>query len=841
MNDNGNAIAPSAAAWPARDGRPAPGPLAGVRVLDLTAYAVGPYAVTLLAQLGADVVRVDPPYGDPIRMVQPTHAGEPTTYSSCNIGKRSVVLDLKDEAGRAVALRLAAAADVVVENARAGTLERLGLGYDQLRDHNPDLVYCASSSFGDTGPLRTMGSTDPQGQAFSGFASVNGHAGGGPEVLRYVAMIDLATSMYLLQAVLVGLYTRRRTGRGQYLRTSQMEAAIALQTTRLAEFFATGVPPRPLGSGTATIVPSRAFRCQDGASVSVTARTDAQWAALCEALELPGLGSDPRLATAAGRIEHRTEIDAALERAFAHRPAHWWSRRLPRAGVACVRPRTLEDHLDGHLRGGDAVVRVPHLAAGDTLAVAGPLWSFERTTTWMGAVVSPGRDTAEILGAVSPMSEPTSESSTQRSTRSADPAQRRSATGAVKDAGGGPLAGVLVLDATEGVSGPYCSLLLAGLGADVIKLEPLAGDWLRSVGPPWIDGTGAAAAQLNRGKASVAVDLASDGGQQVLRALLAEADVLLHEMTAEDASARGLGPAALRALNPALVDCAVTPLGESGPWAGLPATELEVQSLAGVSRYLGSLDEPPVRLGADVGGILAGCTAFHAVMAGLLARDGVGGQHVAVSQLGALLGTGTVMIAALDQPDEWTGFHCNAAVYPPDQGIATADGRLYYGQPLRSEEAWQSFCRAIGAEALLDDPRFATRALRMPNMADLRRELEPYFLRFTTADLMELIVRSDGIGVPINDYADLVAHPQVAALGQVVQTATGPALGLPWRRRDDDFPDPVGTTPSVGADTLGVLARSGMSGEEIDALLTSGAIGAAAGGLTTATNSGGAQ
>jgi crotonobetainyl-CoA:carnitine CoA-transferase CaiB-like acyl-CoA transferase len=394
--------------------------------------------------------------------------------------------------------------------------------------------------------------------------------------------------------------------------------------------------------------------------------------------------------------------------------------------------------------------------------------------------------------------------------------------------GGAPLAGVRVLDATEGVSGPYCSLLLAGLGAEVIKLEPLTGDWLRSVGPPWIDRTGAAAAQLNRGKASVAVDLSSGGGQRVLRTLLAGADVLLHEMTSEEAAARGLGPEALRALNPALVDCAVTPLGEFGPWADLPVTELEVQSLAGVSRYLGALDEPPVRLGADVGGILAGCTAFHAVMAGLLARDAVGGQHAAVSQLGALLGTGTVMIAALDQPDEWTGFHCNAAVYPPDQGIATADGRLYYGQPLRSEEAWQQFCRDIGAEALLDDPRFASRAERMPNMADLRRELEPYFLRFTTADLMELIVRSDGIGVPINDYADLVAHPQVAALGQLVQTATGPALGLPWRRRDDDFPDPTGTAPPLGAHTVDVLTRFGLPAEEIERLLAADAVGAPA-------------
>ncbi|MGD9527610.1 CaiB/BaiF CoA transferase family protein [Pseudonocardia sp.] len=388
------------------------------------------------------------------------------------------------------------------------------------------------------------------------------------------------------------------------------------------------------------------------------------------------------------------------------------------------------------------------------------------------------------------------------------------------------LDGITVVDTTTGVSGPYCSLLLAGLGARVIKIEPAAGDWLRSVGPPWIGSDGAAAAHLNRGKESVVLDLDAEPGRDLLRALLADADVFLHELTVAEAASRGLDPDALRRVTPGLVDCAVTPLGEVGPWSALPASELEVQSLSGVHRYLGGLDAPPVRLGADVGGVLAGCTAFHAVLAGLLAREAVGGQHAAVSQLGALLGTGTVMIAALDDPDEWTGFHCNAATYPPDQGIPTADGRLYYGQPLRSEEAWQRFCHDIGAEALLDDPRFATRALRMPHMAELRVALEPYFRRFPTAELMEHIVRSDGIGVPVNDHAELVAHPQVQALEQVVETGVGPALGLPWRRRDEELPRPTGAVPAIGGDTRAVLAQLGHDPDEIERLVAAGVAGA---------------
>lgn len=386
------------AAWPDRVDARGSGPLAGVRVLDLAAYAVGPWAASLLAQMGADVIRVDPPYGDPIRAVMPTREGEPTTYCSSNLGKRSVILDLKDSAERDVAVRLASAADVVVENARAGTMDRLGMGYEQLRAVNPGLVYCSSSSFGDAGPLQNMGSTDPQGQAFSGFASVNGHPGEGPEVLRYVALIDLTTSMYLLQAVLIGLYARRRTGQSQYIRTSQMEAAIALQVTRFAEYFASGQSPVALGSGSAVLVPSRAFHCQDGTYVSVTAHTDALWQVLCAAVDRPDLAVDERLRTTQGRIEHRDEVDTALAVALGTRPGLWWSKRLARAGVPCVRLLTLEDapDLNEHFRLNRFVNRVPHPIAGE-MAVAGPLWSFEKSRIEQRQAALPGAHTREII------------------------------------------------------------------------------------------------------------------------------------------------------------------------------------------------------------------------------------------------------------------------------------------------------------------------------------------------------------------------------------------------------------------------------------------------------------
>ena len=792
------------ATWPKRpDGDPATGPLAGLRVLDLTAYAVGPWAASNLSQLGADVVRVDPPYGDPIRAVLPRKNGEPTTYMSTSLGKRSLILDLKDPADHRIAVKLAAAADVVLENSRAGTMDRLGLGYDALSVANPRLIYCSSSSYGDAGPMASMGSTDPQGQAFSGFASGNGTPDGDPQVLRYVALVDLGTSMQLLNAVLIGLVGRRRTGQGQHVRTSQMEAAIGLQVTRFAEYFASGTASGPAGSATRSIVPSRAFRCSDGVWVSVTAHTKATWQALCSILAL----SDDLVAgwnTNEARVAHRDEVDAVLAKAIGDMPSAWWTQVLPRNGVPCVRLRTLDEKPEeqAHLIHNRVIQRVQH-PVGGTLAVSGPMWHFERTPAVLGDPELPGAHTKEILDDLANVT------ATQRETLP------RTTPTADIDGVGRALEGVRVLDLTQGVAGPYCGMLLATLGADVVKVEPPGGDWLRRCGPPFVGGMAATAYQLNRDKRSILLDLEDGADVEVLRRLLRTSDVFLHDMTTATARDRGLDPQALRRLNPALVDCSVTPLGESGPWADLPATELEVQSLGGVWRYLGVVGEAPLRIGADVAGVLGGCAAFQGIMAALAGGEEAIGQHVSTSELAAVMGTNTVMIAALDGPDTWDGFHTNAATYPPDHGISTADGQIYYGQPLRSEQAWVDFCHEIGAEALLEEPLFATRELRMPNQMSLRRALQPYFLRHSTAELVEMVRRSDGIAVPVQDVPSVAVHPQISSLGIIVAAAGIRTLAPPWRALDGSIRAATGLTPEAGADAREILAEQGVPEAEI--------------------------
>jgi crotonobetainyl-CoA:carnitine CoA-transferase CaiB-like acyl-CoA transferase len=248
--------------------------------------------------------------------------------------------------------------------------------------------------------------------------------------------------------------------------------------------------------------------------------------------------------------------------------------------------------------------------------------------------------------------------------------------------------------------------------------------------------------------------------------------------------------------------------------------------MSGVTRYVGTLGEAPVRLGADVASVYGGCAGAQAVLAALLERLDSGiGQRAEVSQLGAIFAGLTVMIAALDDPDVWEGFHCLAATGPRDHGIRTRDGVMMYGQPLRSEEPWHEFCHIIGADALLSDPRFATRQHRQPRIAELRRELQPYFERFDTADLIRIITQTEGIGVPFHNFSTLFAHPQVQAMEVLVEADDGAkVVRAPWRFGRSTVNTTLPASGPAGRDTLTALAELGLPDAEVTRLLACGQI-----------------
>ena len=287
-------------------------PLAGIRVVDLTASVAGPYCGLILAGLGADVIKIEhPERGDDARgWGPPFWNGESAVFLVLNAGKRSLGLDVKSPEGLAVAQRLIERSDVFVQSLRPGLAERLGLGFEQLAARNPRLVYCTIGAFGAAGPRSGQPGYDPLMQAAGGIMSVTGEPGR-PPVRAGISAVDQGTGMWSALAILAALMGRDAAGRAQLIDTSLFETAVNWVPYQIAGYLGTGRTPRPMGSGMNMLAPYEAFRARDG-WVMLAAGNDRLFAALCEALGAPELAGDARFLTNADRVVHREELAAIL-------------------------------------------------------------------------------------------------------------------------------------------------------------------------------------------------------------------------------------------------------------------------------------------------------------------------------------------------------------------------------------------------------------------------------------------------------------------------------------------------------------------------------------------------
>ncbi len=292
-----------------------PGPLAGTRVIDLTRALAGPYCTLILGDLGADIIKIElPGTGDETRQWGPPFmAGETSYFMSVNRNKRSVVLDLKSASGVDVLHRLMKSADVLVENFRPGTMDRLGLSYDQAHRLNPSLVYCSVSGFGQTGPRARQPAYDAILQGMGGIQGLSGEPNGGPTRVG-VPIADITAGMFAAYAVAAALYWRERdrSRRGQWIDTSMLGGQVALLTYQAGRYFATQDPPRRIGNRHASIAPYEMFKTADG-FVNVAAANEPMWQRFCRALDLAELLSEPMFATNPDRVTNRAALSARIE------------------------------------------------------------------------------------------------------------------------------------------------------------------------------------------------------------------------------------------------------------------------------------------------------------------------------------------------------------------------------------------------------------------------------------------------------------------------------------------------------------------------------------------------
>jgi crotonobetainyl-CoA:carnitine CoA-transferase CaiB-like acyl-CoA transferase len=349
-----------------------PRALEGVRVLDVTQFMAGPFCTTILADLGADVIKIEPPAGDSTRQMVGAVGTESPSFNAVNRGKRSLVVNLKNPDGLELFKRLAQSADILIENYRPGVMRGLGLGYEALATINPKLIYASISGYGQTGPDRAKGGFDLIAQGVSGIMSITGEPGG-PPVKAGIPLTDLGAGLFALAAVLAAMHHRTRTGVGQFIDTSLVEAGIALSVWEATEYFSGPGIPAPLGSAHRMNAPYQAIRCADG-YVTVGANTDRLFRRLCEVLGHPEWAEVPDFIDNGSRVRNRTKLAALIESVMIQEPRGHWLSLFDTAEIPCG---PINDYAqvfaDPQVAARDMVLETDHPVLGRLRTLGSPL------------------------------------------------------------------------------------------------------------------------------------------------------------------------------------------------------------------------------------------------------------------------------------------------------------------------------------------------------------------------------------------------------------------------------------------------------------------------------------
>jgi crotonobetainyl-CoA:carnitine CoA-transferase CaiB-like acyl-CoA transferase len=372
-------------------------PLKGVRVLDLTRVLAGPYCAMLLGDMGAEVIKVEEPgKGDDTRGWPPFAGGESTYFMSVNRNKKSITLNLKAPEGREILKKLAKRSDVVLENFRTGTMEKLGLGYATLARLNPRLVYCAISGFGESGPESHRGGYDLIVQAESGVMDLTGFPDG-PPVKVGNSIADLVAGMSGAHGVTLALLARQKTRRGQKVEIAMLDVMASLLTYQAGMYLNAGRTPARRGNEHPSIVPYEVFKAADG-YLALGVANNSLWERCCAALERPELVKDPRYATETARVENRGTLVPLLNQVLGARTGEDWMKRLEAVGVPAGRIRTVPEVCESeHLRARGMLVALPHAKAGTVKMMGVPIRLHGTPGKARTAAPVLGADTAAVL------------------------------------------------------------------------------------------------------------------------------------------------------------------------------------------------------------------------------------------------------------------------------------------------------------------------------------------------------------------------------------------------------------------------------------------------------------
>jgi crotonobetainyl-CoA:carnitine CoA-transferase CaiB-like acyl-CoA transferase len=720
------------------------GTLEGVVVLELAQTLAGEIAGGLLADLGATVIKIEPPDGSPVRRRGPGLPGEDSLYfQSENRGKYSVIAGHSELAHEAWPAMLLASADAIVEDLGPGCLEASGLSPADLHARNARLAILRISPFGQTGPLAGERGDDRIAQAFSGLQFATGFPDR-PPIPVTVPLAEAWSAILGAGTLLMAVFHARRSGHGQVVDIGLYQTALRMQEDVVIRHHTTGAVASRMGTESATVVPANVYPTRDGGFIALSGAGDQPFARLCEAIEAPEAVKDPRFATSAARLANRAAADELVRSWVGRHDVADIETRFVKAGVAGTAVRSVDQIIgDAHVQARRSVVSLTSSSGRAFLAPAATP-RFSRTGA-RDATRAPhlGEHTAMIRASVERLV-----------ARPRPDASMPSAPGA------GALAGVRVLDLSQWLAGPAAATLLGDFGAEVIMVE------LPATGASPMDGPGSRGTGFpvtNRNKRSVALDVRAARGREVFLELVRLSDVIVENFRPGTLERWSLGPAELHAVNPRLVILRSSGFGQHGPYAARAAFNPVGLAFGGMTYLNGFPDRPPCRDGVTAGDYSTALFNVLGVMAALLRRDRDGeGQVVDTAMYECALRLTGDLLAVRSA----LGFRRERAagespLYPASLTLEAVDGRFV----AVSAVDWRELSDALGRLGCVrtDDP------------ARIREECAK-LVGTLAADGAVRVLRGAGLGAsPVNSVADLVREPHVWSRGDLVRRADGAA------------------------------------------------------------------
>lgn len=374
------------------------GALAGIKVLDLSRVLAGPFCTMILGDLGAEIIKVEAPGGsdDTRKWGPPFQKGVSAYYLCANRNKKSLTVNLKSAQGKVIIQKLVKQSDVMIHNFKSGTMERLGLGYEAIRQINPEMIYCSITGFGETGPYKHLPGYDFIIQAMSGLMSITGDDKSGPQKVG-VAITDVLTGLYACIGIQAALIERQHSGSGQKLDISLYDSAVSSLVNIASNYLISGKIPERLGNHHANIVPYQTFQTKDGEMV-IAVGNDRQFQTLCQIIQKPELAEDPRFLSNPDRVENRHELTSLLQAEFLNHTTNHWKELCHRYSIPCGPIQSLEDLVDDpQLKEREMFVTGKHPTAGEITMVGSPLKLSRTPVDYRKHPPDPGEHTEDIL------------------------------------------------------------------------------------------------------------------------------------------------------------------------------------------------------------------------------------------------------------------------------------------------------------------------------------------------------------------------------------------------------------------------------------------------------------